>query len=353
MYKIHTYTQENKVNQRGQAANRMSGTGRKSLARIHKSPYEDLRVNFRTQHSLQMLLKRSDVRVDKDRTQGNSSTYYSNANAFCDASDNQEVIQGVFKRYLFTRDVYLRRGMEILKEVGFLSAETTLDKFRNDIYGEGNRRNEMNWQVYTNKFMQDEIKYKRQLAKWDILMNLLDHFDTESGMTEEESAGADGIQEELNEEGKKTIYLHYQMYDELPEEENTVIDSHQLLSAIDCKILNDGTLWIESFVSFKRGMGKQLLKELLLYEFTESMKVALGAYPGTESYYEGLGFEKKEDSYVSEKGKFYGKNSAMENFRSISQMEGIKEDEAMQYLLNELIIYPVYVAPRSEILKRL
>lgn len=202
----------------------------------------------------------------------------------------------------------------------------------------------------------------KSIARLDVLLDFMKHFEDETNPP----AG-----------GRKShdhLYEHYHVYgeDTVLTEGSRVEDTADLRAAIDCDVrsithdkgvLLEKVLWIESFLSFQKGMGKELLRNVLR-EKTDVENVALGAYPGSEAYYSNaLGMERLQHIYVAVDGKTYlnvqealgqmrddGKQGEEEEDKKEQEK---KEEEKVERGISEGFFYPVYHASKETVMKKI
>lgn len=227
---------------------------------------------------------------------------------------------------------------------------------------------------------------KKDLARLDILKNLVEHCIAKPSDTE---LSDDTLSDNESPESDPQ-YEHYHLYENgivvydnnnthdagvVYDDDNTYNENvvPQILSAaIDCRYMDsiskdDGGLykvfWIESFVSFQKGKGKQLLKEIFSHKNTDQIDyVALGAYPGTEKYYQDeLGMCEAPGTYVlDDGGRVVNESEALQ--KVIEFLKDSLEDEDMSRKTKEELIdmgkddfylYPLYYVSKSNLLSRL
>ena len=272
---------------------------------------------------------------------------------------HQRVLQGQFINRRICSGVYLEQLRNILIRFRDSGKEGPWQYCE---LREGNRELCQHFlEDYSNIYGQLEAmvnswpELKRDLARFDILKNLVEHCI-----------------------GNEAQYEHYHMYQDGSmihdnnEGDAEVAVGSSLVSAVDCQrksiktgdsdfILNN-VLWIESFVSLQSGAGKRLLREILNDAENAGVEnVALGAYPGTQNYYENiLGMQRNLRIYVLEDGgEVVDKREAALMFRrdlEDSWKVDMNEDEENSLInkgLEEFYLYPFYYATKQHILERL
>lgn len=282
------------------------------------------------------------------------------------------VVQRQFIPALFQIDVYVDQIRKLLNsEWREKSIDELLEHWSNSGYGdmipdmdllstvdiedEGER---------DKRIEEIQKEWNKKGARLDILMNLCQHFRFETGESKE--------------------YKHYLMLAGDINLLNGVLDSEnaELVAAIDSKFLKEdegagyfsgqsngrnqsdgkqgnettpGTFWIESFVSMQSGTGIQLLREVLMSETDEGSNVALGVYPGLEKYYKGLGFSPMNGFYSGERAaRVMNSKDAGRYVCSEPQFQpNTSLDAILQEGLEKCIIYPVYMAGRESVIKKI
>lgn len=182
------------------------------------------------------------------------------------------------------------------------------------------------------------------IARLDILLDFIKNFDGETSTSnKKESPGA-------------SRYTHYHMYGEgtTLTKGDRVEDDADLHAAIDCDFSNishggaklANTLWIESFISFQKGAGKELLRNVLCENDTIE-NVALGAYPGTETYYtDTLGMTELKNIYIHKDGKTY--LTTEEALKKV--MSEDEQAEKIKQGIEQGDFYPVYHASTQTVM---
>lgn len=246
------------------------------------------------------------------------------------------VVQRQFKPLNFSTEVYMKKIREVLKEE---YQNFSIDKIKDLLYDMKSR------DVVKGN---DNKVLEMNAARLDILINLYDHLDTETS------------------EGKNefTHYLMLEKKAETPEggEEEPVgtlnSETTNLLSAIDCKVLDAGNgedyagaLFIESYVSTASGEGSRLLRKVLNTALVQGItKVVLGAFKGTEKHYTDLGFDKKEGLYSGEgEAKVMGNDEAI---ALVKEQFGDIEYE-IEVGIEKSILYPIYTADIATVLSKI
>lgn len=262
----------------------------------------------------------------------------------------QDVLQGQFITGKISPKPYFQQIGEILKNfltsgLGILSQNGNFDNnselcddFINDF---------SNIYAQLEKIAEKDQDREIDLARLDILKNMIDHCNDK-------------------------IYTHYHLYgdgsvlcdDNSQRTESSPNESAQpLFAAIDCRLTNinvknvklDNVLWIESFVSFQKDAGKKLLIELISDSRNDEIEyVALGAYPGTEGYYEGLGMKKIEQAYVLEGGlEVIDEEKAVlkmkEKAKELDMKEGATDHDYIERGLSYFLLYPVYYIEKEKL----
>ncbi|MCM1539569.1 MAG: hypothetical protein NC254_14370 [bacterium] len=179
---------------------------------------------------------------------------------------------------------------------------------------------------------------QRALARLDILKNLIEHCGSRT----------DG----------SISYTHYHMYgtdtflyddNTFPRDDKTDVITEPLTAAIDCTIksittntiTSENVLWIESFVSFQKGTGQELLRHLLRDDKNRDIDyVALAAYPGTENYYRTtLGMQELPLTYAfDEDGEIIDVQAAiLEIKKSPDGQEGMSDADCIKRGLDKFV----------------
>lgn len=192
----------------------------------------------------------------------------------------------------------------------------------------------------------------KSIARLDVLLDFMKHFEDE---TNPPSGGQNSLDHR---------YEHYHAYgeDTVLTEGSRVKDDADLRAAIDCdvrsikqgeQVLWEKVLWIESFLSFQKGMGQELLRNVLR-EKADVEYVALGAYPGSEKYYsDSLGMKEAKNLYVDVDGKTYlNEQKALEQMGDDGEQEEEKE-EKIKRGIREGFFYPVYCASKETVMKKI
>lgn len=285
----------------------------------------------------------------------------------------QGVVQGQFVKVKFHCSVYEKRLLELWNRFREMEQKNRLKNYNTgeELYNKLMMEGEEGEESYDNVIPKLRMILggnQRALASLDILLDMIKHYREE---TEKKAPEEEDSQEEDSQEEASQIYEHYHMYssDTRLEKEENVRDDADLLSAVDClrdiSIDTEGlhlehVFWIESFISFDRGAGMELLRNILCDESTKEIKnVALGAYWGSESYYEHqLGMHRENNVFVTEGSRtFIDKEEAL---RLVLQSEGSDEEtsealseEEIEQKINSGIqcgsFYPVYCASKEDI----
>lgn len=270
-----------------------------------------------------------------------------------ETASGQGVVQGQFVNVKFKRSVYEKKLLEWWKAFRAKYADITLPECGTgaDVYNALMEKNEdgvcETYEAIGEKL--DSTGEKKIQSQLDILCDLIKHFDKESGGTS----------------GK--TYQHYHLYssDTMLAEGENVGNEANLLAAIDCEVKNtiklgeldlNKVLWIESFVSFDRGKGMNLLKNILQYDRGNIEHVALGAYPGSEQYYgDRLGMHKLDECFVREEDqKIINQEEALKKVKKeFTWLASASDDKKISEGITGCLFYPVYYATKAELLAKI
>lgn len=289
----------------------------------------------------------------------------------------QGVLQGRFVKVSFGKAIYEKKIKDELEKMLAMEQENGLNVLGG--FGDIEKIFEMFMDVENGgyriiyKKLQEIAKHtgsnegNKSIARFDILSDLIGHFEDE---TNPPSGGQNSLDHP---------YEHYHAYgeDTVLNEGSRVEDTADLRAAIDCdvrsmkhgeEVLLEKVLWIESFLSFQKGMGKELLWNVLR-EKTDVENVALGAYLGSEAYYSNaLGMERLQHIYVAVDGKTYlnaqealdqmgddgeqGEEEEDKKEEDKKEQEK-KEEEKVERGISEGNFYPVYHASKETVMKKI